>query len=198
MSSMSRRQALTAGAGLALLAGSACDSKTGAAIGPQSRQFPADFLWGTATSAFQIEGALAEDGRGATIWDVFQNQPGRINDGSTAAVACDSYHRARDDTALLSGAGCNAYRFSLAWSRILPDGAGAVNDNGLDYYKRLVDGLLESAITPYPTLFHWDLPQALFEKGGWANRETAQRLGDYAAIVAKSLGDRVKNFIILN
>ncbi|MES1156314.1 MAG: GH1 family beta-glucosidase [Alphaproteobacteria bacterium] len=165
---------------------------------PRSRQFPADFLWGCATAAFQIEGATREDGRGESVWDVFQRQPGKIADDSTADTADDSYHRYADDVALLADFGAKAYRFSISWPRIQPDGAGAINDKGVDYYSRLADALLARNIVPYATLFHWDLPQALFTKGGWYNRDTAQRLADYAGIVAQRLGDRVKHIIVLN
>src|SRR5271156_3032948 len=164
----------------------------------QSRHFPKDFIWGAATSAFQIEGALDVDGRGPSIWDVFENDPKHIIDHSTAAIAADSYRRYKDDVALLKGANLGAYRFSISWSRVLPTGSGAVNDKGLDYYSRLTDALLEANVTPYATLFHWDLPQALYEKGGWKSRDTAMRLGDYASLIADKLGDRVKHFIILN
>jgi beta-glucosidase len=172
----------------------------------QSRQFPADFIWGAASSAFQIEGSLDVDGRGQSIWDDFPRA--KIHDGSDASIATDSYRRYADDVALLAEAGLKAYRFSIAWPRIVPDGVGAermypsgwsgVNTAGMDYYSRLVDSLLERGITPYATLFHWDLPQGLQERGGWAARDTAERFRDYAAIVSTSLGDRLKHFVILN
>ncbi len=169
---------------------------------PASRQFPADFIWGTATSAYQIEGALTADGRGPSIWDTFAADPARIVDHTTAEVACDSYRRYAEDAALIAGAGLKHYRFSIAWPRVQPTGEGAANDpagiRGLDYYSRLVDALLAQGVTPWATLFHWDLPQALQDKGGWGNRDTARRLADYAAIVAAKLGDRVKNVIVLN
>ena len=165
---------------------------------PVSRQFPKDFVWGAATSAFQIEGSLDVDGRAPSIWDVFQRNPAHIVDHSTAAIATDSYRRYKEDVALLKGANLNAYRFSISWSRVLPTGAGQINDKGLDYYSRLVDALLEAHIAPYATLFHWDLPQALYEKGGWASRDTAKRLADYASLIGEKLGDRLKNYIILN
>jgi beta-glucosidase len=184
-------------AGAALSAASAC-GPLGAPSQPASRQFPPGFLWGAATSAFQIEGSLDADGRGPSVWDVFARDPTRIADHSDASVATDSYRRYADDVALVAGAGLQAYRFSISWPRVLPQGAGAVNEKGLDYYRRLVDALLAKGIAPYATLFHWDLPQALFEKGGWASRDTAYRLADYGALVAHRLGDRLKNFIILN
>ncbi|MEV4162560.1 GH1 family beta-glucosidase [Nonomuraea dietziae] len=156
------------------------------------------FLWGTATAAYQIEGAADEDGRGASIWDTFARQPGTTRDGHTGDVACDHYHRWPEDLALMSDLGVNAYRFSLSWPRIQPEGSGPVNPKGLDFYDRLVDGLCERGITPLPTLFHWDLPQALEDRGGWLNRDTSHRFADYAATVAARLGDRVSGWITLN
>ncbi|HEY7833839.1 MAG TPA: GH1 family beta-glucosidase, partial [Ktedonobacterales bacterium] len=160
--------------------------------------FPDDFAWGTATAAFQIEGAPREDGKGESIWDRFTHTPGTIERGENADVACDSYHRWRDDIAAMADLGLNAYRFSVAWPRVLPDGRGAVNAAGLDYYDALVDGLLARGIAPYVTLYHWDLPQALEERGGWRSRETAQAFADYATVVAGRLGDRVRHWITLN
>jgi beta-glucosidase len=165
---------------------------------PQSRQFPKSFKWGVATAAPQIEGAPDADGRGPSIWDVFAKKPGSIIDRSDASTGTDSYRRYKDDVALIAGANLNSYRFSIAWPRVMPQGAGAVNDKGLDYYKRLTDALNEAGIEPFATLFHWDLPQALQEKGGWGHRDTAYRLADYAAVIADRLGDRIPNFIILN
>ncbi|GGS75174.1 GH1 family beta-glucosidase [Nonomuraea spiralis] len=156
------------------------------------------FLWGTATAAYQIEGAVAEDGRGASVWDTFAHEPGRTRDGHTGDVACDHYHRWREDIGLMSGLGVNAYRFSVAWPRVQPTGAGEVNPKGLDFYERLTDGLLAAGIQPVPTLFHWDLPQALQDQGGWMNRDTARRFADYAAIVAERLADRIPLWITLN
>lgn len=152
------------------------------------------FLWGAATAAFQIEGALTEDGRGPSIWDSF----GPVRDGHTAEVACDSYRRWADDVALLAGLGVNAYRFSVAWTRIQPEGTGPANAKGLDHYERLVDALLAAGITPALTLFHWDLPQALQDRGGWLDRETAHRFADYASLVAGRLANRVGPWITLN
>jgi beta-glucosidase len=172
---------------------------------PRARQFPADFTWGVASSSYQIEGALDADGRTASIWDVFPRE--RIHDGSDASVANDSYRRYGEDVALIADAGLNAYRFSIAWPRIAPNGVvermypagwSFVNQAGMDYYSRLIDALLERGVTPYATLFHWDLPQALQERGGWASRETAQRFADYADAVSTSLGDRLKHIVILN
>jgi beta-glucosidase len=167
-------------------------------VTPQSRQFPKGFQWGVATSAFQIEGACHVDGRGPSIWDVFAGDPSHIVDHSDASIATDSYHRYRDDVALIAGAGLQAYRFSISWPRVLPEGKGDVNEKGLDYYSRLTDALLENHITPYATLFHWDLPEALYEDGGWGVRDTTKYFADYAALIARRLGDRLRNFIILN
>jgi len=177
---------------------SGCEGPGETDLTPRSRQFPKDFIWGVASAAFQTEGAQDADGRGPSVWDVFEKVPGHVKDGSDASVATDSYRRFQDDVDLIAGAGLDAYRFSISWSRILPNGEGAVNPAGLDHYSRLVDALLAKGIAPYATLFHWDLPQALQEKGGWANRDTALRLADYAHAVVDRLGDRLKNYIILN
>ncbi|GAA0486739.1 beta-glucosidase [Paractinoplanes deccanensis] len=156
------------------------------------------FLYGVSTASYQIEGAVHEDGRGPSIWDTFSHTPGRIKNGDTGDVACDHYHRWAEDVALLADLGVGAYRFSIAWPRVQPAGAGAVNGAGLDFYERLVDGLLARGIEPVPTLFHWDLPQALEDDGGWLSRETALRFAEYAGHVAARLGDRVHRFITLN
>ena len=161
-------------------------------------EFPAGFRWGAATSAYQIEGAAALDGRGRSIWDTFSHSEGRTSGGATGDVACDHYRRWPQDVALLAGLGADTYRFSVAWPRIQPDGTGPANKPGLDFYDELVDGLLGSAIVPIPTLYHWDLPQALQDEGGWLNRQTAYRFAEYAALVADRLGDRVKTWITLN
>jgi beta-glucosidase len=171
-----------------------------------SRQFPADFVWGAASAAFQTEGSLDADGRGPSVWDVFPRA--KIHDGSDASVATDSYRRFGEDVALLADAGLNAYRFSISWSRIVPDGVSAtplipagwsgINQAGIDFYSRLIDALLERGVTPYATLFHWDLPQGLQERGGWYARDTAERFRDYAGVVSSFLGDRLKHFITLN
>ncbi|NQX28370.1 beta-glucosidase [Microbacteriaceae bacterium VKM Ac-2854] len=160
--------------------------------------FPPGFLIGSATAAYQIEGAVAEDGRGPSIWDTFSTTPGRISDGSTGAIADDHYHRLDDDLDLMAGLGLDAYRFSIAWPRIQPLGSGAVNEAGLAFYEQLVDGLLARGIRPIATLYHWDLPQALEDEGGWQNRETAYRFAEYARIVAARLGDRVDTWTTLN
>jgi beta-glucosidase len=162
------------------------------------RQFPRDFLWGTATAAYQIEGAANEDGRGPSIWDTFSHTPGRVLAGDTGDVADDHYHRWEDDLDLMVQLGVPAYRFSIAWPRIQPDGRGAVNQRGLDFYRQLVDGLHERGIEPVVTLYHWDLPQTLEDAGGWPARDTAMRFGDYAEVIGAALGDRVDRWITLN
>jgi len=161
-------------------------------------RFPEGFLWGASTAAYQIEGAVAEDGRGPSIWDTFSHLEGRTKEGDTGDVAADHYHRWPEDVALLTELGANAYRFSIAWPRIQPSGSGPANPRGLDFYDRLVDALGERGITPLPTLFHWDLPQPLEDEGGWLNRQTAYQFAQYAALVADRLGDRVKLWITLN
>jgi beta-glucosidase len=160
--------------------------------------FPANFVWGASTSSYQIEGAVNEDGRGQSIWDVFSHAPGRVKNSDTGDVACDHYHRWREDIDLLSTGNFTAYRFSVAWSRILPLGTGIIEHRGLDFYERLVDGLLAKALRPWLCLYHWDLPQTLQEEGGWLNRDTCAKFADYAHIVVKHLGDRVKDWAILN
>jgi beta-glucosidase len=164
----------------------------------RSLEFPHGFVWGVATSAYQIEGAVGEDGRGESIWDRFCATPGRVLDGSSGAVACDHYHRWRDDVALMASLGVGAYRFSVAWPRVLPSGRGRVNDAGLAFYDRLVDGLLEAGITPFVTLYHWDLPQVLQDEGGWGARATADAFVAYADVVSRRLGDRVGHWITHN
>ncbi|MFC5265597.1 GH1 family beta-glucosidase [Kribbella qitaiheensis] len=157
-----------------------------------------DFVWGTATSAYQIEGAIDADGRLPSIWDTFCRVPGAIDNGDTGDVACDSYHRWPEDLALLKQLGVDAYRFSIAWPRVIPTGSGAVNAPGLDYYDRMVDDLLAEGIKPFVTLYHWDLPQALQDLGGWENRDTAYRFAEYAGVVGAKLGDRVRDWVTLN
>jgi beta-glucosidase len=161
-------------------------------------QFPDGFVWGTATAAYQIEGAVDEDGRGPSIWDKFGTVPGAIAGVATGAVACDHYHRYAEDVDLMAGLGVNAYRFSIAWPRIQPDGTGPANPKGIDFYRRLVERLHERGITPYVTLYHWDLPQALQDRGGWPERDTAYRFADFAALVRDGLGDLVQHWITLN
>jgi beta-glucosidase len=161
-------------------------------------EFPSDFLWGAATSAYQIEGAIDEDGRGASIWDTFCATPGKVQNGDSGAVACDSYHRYGLDIARMQELGLGAYRFSIAWPRILPEGRGRINGAGLDFYDRLVDDLLAAGIRPFVSLYHWDLPQALENAGGWPERATAEAFGDYVGIVAGRLGDRVRDWLTQN
>ena len=160
--------------------------------------FPPGFLFGTATAAYQIEGAVAEDGRGPSIWDTFSHTPGKVYRGDNGDIACDHYHRWESDLDLLASLGCRSYRFSIAWPRVLPEGHGRVNQRGLDFYRRLLDGLHSRGIVPMVTLYHWDLPQALQDAGGWAVRDTAARFADYAAVAAAELGDRVPLWITLN
>ena len=161
-------------------------------------RFPDGFVWGTATASYQIEGAWNEDGRGPSVWDTFAHTPGKVCDGTTGDVAVDHYHRNREDVALMAEMGLNAYRFSIAWPRVIPAGTGAVNAAGLDFYDRLVDALLARNITPYATLFHWDLPQALQDAGGWANRDICRQFADYTTVVVERLGDRIAHWITHN
>jgi beta-glucosidase len=163
-----------------------------------TESFPSGFLWGASTAAYQIEGATREDGRGPSIWDVFSQTPGKVLNGDTGDIACDHYHRWREDVGLLRELGVGAYRFSTAWSRIQPEGRGKANEKGLEFYDRLVDALLDAKIQPWLCLYHWDLPQALEDKGGWRNRDTAYRYRDYAAIVARLLADRVPYWATFN
>jgi beta-glucosidase len=160
--------------------------------------FPAGFQWGAATAAYQIEGAFNEDDRGLSVWDTFAHQPGRIRNGDTGDVACDHYHRYKDDVALMASLGLQTYRFSISWPRVIPFGTGAVNEKGLAFYDRLVDELLDKGIQPAATLFHWDTPQALQDLGGWANREIVGWFAEYAKVMYDRLGDRVKRWITLN
>ncbi|HME35135.1 MAG TPA: GH1 family beta-glucosidase [Candidatus Sulfotelmatobacter sp.] len=202
---------LGAGAALGLPAafsGCSVPSKAGTApaAGARAHQFdtsyeatfPKGFFWGTATAAYQIEGAWNEDGKGESIWDRFAHSPGKIKNGDTGDVACDSYHRWREDIALMRAMNLNSYRFSIAWPRIQASGSGAANAKGVDYYSRLLDALLEARIRPLVTLYHWDLPQALEDAGGWPNRDTAGRFADYVQLVARALGDRVSDWMIFN
>jgi beta-glucosidase len=195
---LTRRDLATAlgGATAARAIGSAAPAHAagGGAVRPAS--FPYGFKWGCATAAFQIEGALAEDGRGPSIWDAFAHTPGKIVNGSVPDVACDSYHRFREDTQLLKGLGANAYRLSVAWPRIFPEGRGQPNPKGVDHYDRVVDDLLANGIEPYVTLFHWDLPSAL--PGGWRVRDTAHAFADYAGFMAAKLSDRVRHIMTVN
>lgn len=169
---------------------------TDAAVQPLS--VPPGVRWSAATAAFQIEGARRDEGRGRSIWDEFVDTPGLVTDGSIAEPGPDSYHRSADDIALLQRLGVDRYRFSISWVRVQPDGRGAANQAGLAYYDRLVDGLLAAGITPFPTLYHWDLPSTLETEGGWLARETAERFADYTDIVASALGDRVRHWYTIN
>jgi beta-glucosidase len=153
--------------------------------------FPKDFLWGMATAAYQTEGAWKEDGKGESIWDRFAHTVGNIKGNGTGDVACDSYHLFREDTAILKRLNQKSFRFSISWPRIQPQGSGAINQTGIDHYSRVVDAMLESGLRPFCTLYHWDLPQALEDRGGWANRDLAGYFGDYAGVLAKHLGDRI-------
>jgi beta-glucosidase len=161
-------------------------------------KFPHNFLWGAATAAYQVEGAWNEDGRGESIWDRFSHTPGNVSNGDTGDIACDHYHRYEEDVALMRRLGLRAYRFSTSWSRVLPTGRGRINPKGLDFYDRLVDRLCAANIEPLLTLYHWDLPQALQDEGGWDNRNTAYAFADYAALMVKRLGDRVKYWTTFN
>ena len=165
---------------------------------PTSQQFPLDFIWGAATASYQIEGAWQADGKGESIWDRFSHTPGKIENGDTGDIATDHYNRWPEDILLMKEMGLKAYRFSLSWPRMLPAGRGRVNQAGVDFYSRLVDGLLEAGIEPFVTLYHWDLPQALQDQGGWPNRATADAFVEYADLVTRNLGDRVKSWMTLN
>ncbi len=160
--------------------------------------FPKDFVWGAATAAYQVEGAANEDGRGKSVWDAFCEVPGNIYEGHTGEAACDHYHKMKEDVALMRELGLKAYRFSLSWTRILPDGVGAVNQKGTDFYNALIDELLENGITPYITLFHWDYPVALYKMGGWMHPDSPKWFAQYAKVVAQSFGDRVRYFMTFN
>jgi beta-glucosidase len=164
-----------------------------------SFQFPENFLWGVATAAYQIEGAVTADGRKPSVWDTFSSTPGRVLNGDTGAIACDHYHRYAEDVRLIAELGVKHYRFSISWSRVIPDGRGAVNETGVDFYRRIVDCLHEHGITPHATLFHWDSPQALEDRyGSWHSREMAQDFADYATAVVQRLGDRLTHWMTLN
>ncbi len=161
-------------------------------------KFPEHFVWGAAAASYQIEGAVDEDGKGPSIWDMFCQKPGAVWQGHSGAVACDHYHRYEGDVGLMKQVGLKAYRLSLCWPRLLPEGTGALNSRGVDFYSRLIDALLEAGITPWVTLFHWDYPLALYHRGGWLNRDSADWFADYAHVVAEALSDRVKHFFTLN
>lgn len=160
--------------------------------------FCKDFLWGAATASYQIEGAWDEDGKGPNIWDEFTHQPGKIDDKSTGDIACNHYHNYKEDVKLMAACGLKAYRFSISWSRIFPEGTGQVNQKGIDFYNNLIDELLKYNIIPFITLYHWDLPYSHYLKGGWLNKESAAWFEEYAKVIAENFGDRVKNFITFN
>lgn len=162
------------------------------------REFPQNFVWGAATAAYQVEGAAFEDGKGLHIWDVFCREKGRVAGGDTGDVACDHYHRFKEDVAIMKEMGLKAYRFSLSWSRILPDGTGRVNEKGVEFYSRLIDELLAAGIKPYVTLFHWDYPYELYKRGGWMNPDSVEWFGEYARVAAERFSGRVKHFFTLN
>ncbi|TWB15071.1 broad-specificity cellobiase [Nitrospirillum amazonense] len=201
---MNRRtllQGAAALAGVGALGGTAATWRSALAATPAGKVvFPKDFLWGAATAAYQVEGGWNADGKGPSIWDTFTHQKGlgRIKNDDTGDVACDSYHKYKEDAALIRRMNLKSYRYSIAWSRVQPLGKGAVNQAGLDYYKRLTDAVLEAGARPLVTLYHWDLPQALDDEGGWTNRDTSDRLAEYADIVGRALGDRINHWAILN
>jgi beta-glucosidase len=191
-----RRRTFLGAAAATLASGSSRDGL--GAPAKAAAAFPAGFVWGAATAAYQIEGAAAEDGKGPSIWDMFCKKPGAIWNDQTGDVACDHYHRSKEDVALAQSLGLRAYRFSVSWPRVLPTGTGAVNVKGLDFYDRLVDQLLAAKLDPWLTLYHWDLPLALYHRGGWLNRDVAGWFADYTMAVVKRLGDRVRHFMPLN
>src|SRR5262245_7563233 len=168
-------------------------------MGSRDRTFPKGFHWGVATSSYQVEGAWNEDGKGPSIWDTFAHTPGKIKNSDTGDVANDHYHRYKEDVALMKELGATAYRFSVAWPRIFPEGAGAANPKGVDFYKRLTDELRTNGIEPFATLYHWDLPQTLQDKyGGWQSKDTAKAFADYAGYIAEQLGERVSHYFTIN
>jgi beta-glucosidase len=173
-------------------------AQVGARAAAGEHSFPQDFLWGSATASYQVEGAVHEGGRGVSIWDTFSHTPGKVDHGDTGDVADDFYHRYRDDIRLMKDLGLKTFRFSVAWPRIFPNGTGTPNQQGVDFYLRLADALLEAGIQPFCTLYHWDLPQVLQDRGGWENRDTAKAFADYAGYTAGKLGDRVKHYMTMN
>ena len=191
--------ALGAAVGSTPLAAAASIAEQTAGAAPQGRRFPDRFLWGTATAAYQVEGAATEDGRGPSIWDTFSHTPGKVVGNANGDVADDHFHRYKEDVQLMKALGVKTYRFSISWPRVFPQGSGQPNPKGLDFYKRLLDELSANGIQPFATLYHWDLPQALQDKvGGWESRETSNAFGEYAAYVARQLTDRVKHIFTIN
>jgi len=184
--------------GVAEMVGETARRGASAGSAASDRSFPKGFLWGSATAAYQVEGAVKEDGRGVSIWDTFSHLPGKTFQGETGNVADDSYHRYPEDIALMKALGLKACRFSIAWPRIFPDGTGTANQKGIDHYRKFCEALLEAGVTPYCTLYHWDLPQALEDKGGWQSKATAQAFGDYAGYTASKLGDLIKQWMTMN
>ena len=199
---LTRRTWMTATVATAAVAAAAGSARTAPRTSTPARRpatgFPEGFRWGTATSAYQVEGAAQQDGRGLSIWDTFSQVPGRIRDGTNGATSVDHYHRYKEDVTLMKSIGARTYRFSIAWPRVFPDGSGAANPKGLDFYDRLVDELLAAGIEPFATLYHWDLPQALQDRGGWESRDTADAFGAYASHVAGKLTDRVRHIFTIN
>ncbi len=190
---------LSGAAALGLAAGSGPSAGSPPPSSKDHYRFPESFLWGCATASYQVEGAAAEDGRKPSVWDTYARQPGRVAMGHTGDIAADQYHRYKQDIQLIKALGAKAYRFSVAWPRVFPDGSGQPNEKGIAYYQRLVDALLAAGIEPYATLFHWDLPQALEDSvGGWRSRETAKLFGEYASFVTRRLSDRVSHFFTIN
>ncbi len=192
---LSRRHFLGASAGAAALAaaaGAAARTTKAGGAGKSGGLFPKDFAWGVALASYQVEGAAYEDGKGLSVWDVFCKKKGVIFDGDTGDVACDHYHRFKEDVALMKALGVKSYRFSVSWPRVLPEGIGASNPKGLDFYSRLLDELQKAGIEPMCTIFHWDYPQALYKKGGWLNRDSAQWFAEYTSLLADKFSDRVK------
>ena len=197
-SRFSRREFAAAAVAVGALGLAASTELRSRSTSPPPQGFPSGFRWGTATSAYQVEGATQEDGRGVSIWDSYCRIPGKIADGSNADVALDHYHRYKEDVGLMKALGATSYRFSIAWPRVFPEGRGAPNFKGLDFYDRLVDELLGAGIVPFATLYHWDLPQDLQDRGGWESRDTAEAFAAYAGYVASKLSDRVGQFFTLN
>src|SRR5262245_50368481 len=184
---------------ISLVAGASTSTSDQTSSQPSNtRTFPKGFYWGTATASYQIEGAWNEDGKGPSIWDTYAHTPGKIKNGDTGDIANDHYHRYKEDVALMKSIGASAYRFSISWPRIFPKGTGEPNPKGLDFYNRLVDELKSAGIESFATLYHWDLPQALQDKGGWQNRDIAKAFGDYAGYMAEKLSDRVQHFFTIN